>query len=67
MAGEVQTRMVRTSPPPHPRVESALVFDPSSHVGGDFCDLFSLRDGRLAAVVGDVVGHGVPAALLMAS
>jgi sigma-B regulation protein RsbU (phosphoserine phosphatase) len=51
----------------HPRLEAALVFDPSSHVGGDFCDLFELPDGRIAAAVGDVVGHGVAAALLMAS
>lgn len=67
LAGDVQTRMVRTRPPPHKHVEAALVFDPSSHVGGDFCDLFTLADGRFAAAVGDVVGHGVPAALLMAS
>lgn len=66
-AGAVQARMVRTAPPAHPQIESALVFEPSSHVGGDFCDIFKLGDGRLAAVVGDVVGHGVPAALQMAS
>lgn len=67
LAGEVQKRMIRTRAPRHPLVESAVLFDPSSHVGGDFCDLFTLADGRLAAAVGDVVGHGVPAALLMAS
>ncbi len=66
-AGAVQERMMRLPPPPHPRVDSARVFEPSFAVGGDFCDLFCLGDGRLAAVVGDVVGHGVPAALLMAS
>ncbi|MBU0616789.1 MAG: SpoIIE family protein phosphatase [Planctomycetes bacterium] len=66
-AGQVQARMVRTPPPEHHRLESALVFEPSSHVGGDFCDIFTLRDRHLAAVVGDVTGHGVPAALLMAS
>ena len=65
-AGEVQARMVRTPPPEHPRLDAALVFEPSSHVGGDFCDIFKLEDGRLAATVGDVVGHGMAAALLMA-
>jgi sigma-B regulation protein RsbU (phosphoserine phosphatase) len=67
MAGQVQARMVRTVPPEHAHLDSALMFEPTSHVGGDFCDMFTLRDGRLAAVVGDVTGHGVPAALLMAS
>ena len=66
-AGQVQTRMVLTPPPAHPKIESAMVFEPSSHVSGDFCDIFLLQDGRLAAVVGDVVGHGVPAALVMSS
>ena len=66
-AGQVQARMVRTPAPEHPRLDSALVFEPSWHVGGDFCDIFTLSDGRLAAVVGDVTGHGMPAALLMAS
>jgi sigma-B regulation protein RsbU (phosphoserine phosphatase) len=66
-AGQVQARMVHTPPPEHPKLASALVFEPSSYVGGDFCDILGLSDGRLAAVVGDVVGHGVPAALLMAS
>lgn len=67
LAGDVQERMIRIPPPEHPVLKTALVFQPSSHVGGDFCDFFTLPDGRLAAVVADVVGKGVPASLLMAS
>lgn len=33
--------------------------------GGDFYDAFALPDGRLAVVVGDVVGHDARAAALM--
>jgi sigma-B regulation protein RsbU (phosphoserine phosphatase) len=35
-------------------------------VGGDFYDLFTLSDGRIAILIGDVSGKGVSAALLMA-
>jgi sigma-B regulation protein RsbU (phosphoserine phosphatase) len=35
-------------------------------VGGDFYDIFELPDGRVAAVMGDVSGKGVSAALFMA-
>ena len=67
LAGDLQARMVRVPPPHHPRLETALVFNPSYDVGGDFCDFLSLGDGRLAAVVADVVGKGIPASLLMSS
>jgi PAS domain S-box-containing protein len=34
-------------------------------VGGDWYDAIELRDGRVAVVVGDVVGHGLRAAAMM--
>lgn len=67
LAGDLQARIIRTTPPRHPGVETALIFEPSYHVAGDFCDFLTLCDGRLAAVVADVVGKGIPASLLMAS
>ncbi|MEM7522728.1 MAG: SpoIIE family protein phosphatase [Pseudomonadota bacterium] len=38
---------------------------PAQEVGGDFFDFFDLPDGRVAAVIADVSGKGVPAALFM--
>src|SRR5207244_4260554 len=37
-----------------------------AEVGGDFYDAVPLPDGRLAVFIGDVMGHGVPAAAAMA-
>lgn len=67
LARDVQSRMIQSKVPTHPRVIAGRVYEPSSHVGGDFCDFLTLQDGRLAAIVADVSGKGVPASLLMAS
>ena len=57
----------RSLPPmPHPdRVEVATLLKPAREVGGDFYDLFTMADGRLAFAIGDVSGKGIPAALFM--
>jgi len=36
-------------------------------VGGDYCDVWRLSDGRIALAVGDVSGKGLAAAMLMAN
>lgn len=38
----------------------------ADEVGGDSFDMLELTDGRLLFSLGDVCGHGIPAALLMA-
>jgi serine phosphatase RsbU (regulator of sigma subunit)/ketosteroid isomerase-like protein len=43
------------------------IYRPATEVEGDFYDFFELQDGHLGIVVGDATGHGVPAALVMAS
>ena len=48
-------------------IDLALEYRPAMWVGGDYCDAWTLSDGRLVFAVGDVCGKGLPAALLMAS
>lgn len=41
-------------------------YSPALTVGGDYYDFIALPGGRVAVVLGDVAGKGVPAALLVA-
>ncbi len=65
LAGDLQARLIRGPAPEHPLVETAFAFHPTFEVAGDFCDRLELSDQRLVALVGDVVGKGIPASLLM--
>jgi sigma-B regulation protein RsbU (phosphoserine phosphatase) len=66
LAADVQRRMLPSEAPTYENLDIAARYDSSLELGGDFYDLIDL-DGWLGIVIGDVVGKGVPAALLMAS
>ena len=44
----------------------AALFEPATYAGGDFYDWFPTSLGHVAVCLGDVTGHGVGPALLMA-
>lgn len=48
-------------------VSANATMKPARYVGGDFYDYFRLDDGRVCAVIADVSGKGVSAALFMSS
>jgi serine phosphatase RsbU (regulator of sigma subunit)/pSer/pThr/pTyr-binding forkhead associated (FHA) protein len=61
-------RLLLASEPPCPQGYTLCVrLEPSTEVGGDLYDVIPLDDGCYAVVLGDVVGHGVGAAMLMAN
>ncbi|HOO16605.1 MAG TPA: SpoIIE family protein phosphatase [Phycisphaerae bacterium] len=64
LASDLQARMMCVPAPERSGIVTARVYQPSFGLGGDFCDIFTLCDGRLTAVVADVVGKGIPASLL---
>lgn len=66
LAADVQRRMLPSRVPQVPGVDLAARYVPSFELGGDFYDFIELN-GHLGLVVGDVVGKGVAAALLMAA
>ncbi|MBX3359725.1 MAG: SpoIIE family protein phosphatase [Phycisphaeraceae bacterium] len=66
LAANVQRRMLPRAMPTIPALDIAAKYQPTTELGGDFYDLIPLS-GNLGIVVGDVVGKGVPAALLMSA
>ncbi len=66
-AGEIQRKLL---PSEAPRIEGYALDGynlPCRTVGGDYYDFVPYPDGRVALLVGDVSGKGMPAALLMSS
>jgi CHASE2 domain-containing sensor protein/serine phosphatase RsbU (regulator of sigma subunit) len=49
-----------------PRVAVAAALEPAREVGGDLYDVFRVDDARVAFLVGDVAGKGLPGCLVMA-
>ncbi len=53
--------------PGRKEIDADALMEPAKEVGGDFYDIFFVDKDKLAFVVGDVSGKGVPAALFMAT
>jgi len=65
VARTIQQHMLPEAPPDIPELEVYGVNLPATAVGGDYFDWLPLGDDELVVVLGDVSGHGVPAAILM--
>src|SRR5271170_932312 len=66
-AAEIQGRLLPTKAPDVPGVDLAGYNAACRTVGGDYYDFLTYPDGRVALIVADVSGKGMPAALLMSS
>ncbi|WP_225845047.1 SpoIIE family protein phosphatase [Streptomyces sp. HPF1205] len=67
-AATLQRSMMPTRPPRLPGVRIAHHYRPGdrqAQVGGDWFDAIQLPGGRVALIVGDVMGHGLQAAAVM--
>lgn len=66
IAASVQKLLLPQYIPQAHSIDIATTYLPAQTIGGDLYDVFDLGGGRIAAIVADVSGHGVSAALLMA-
>ena len=64
-AAEIQSQFLPACAPQVPGVELAGFNASCRTIGGDYYDFLTYPDGRVAVMVGDVCGKGMPAALLM--
>ena len=66
MAHDLQMKLLPAGVELAPDADAAARVVPAESVGGDFYNFFRLGRGRVGALLGDVSGHGYPAALIMA-
>ncbi|HKI86594.1 MAG TPA: SpoIIE family protein phosphatase [Thermoanaerobaculia bacterium] len=66
IARDLQQSLLPAEIPRGDHVEFATLFQPSAAIGGDYFDILRIDDERIAVVIADVSGHGLPTGLRMA-
>ncbi|MBZ5553274.1 MAG: SpoIIE family protein phosphatase [Acidobacteriia bacterium] len=66
-AREIQQGLLPKEIPQIAGFEISGAWQPARAVGGDYYDVFKLSDTQIALCIADVVGKGMPAALLMSN
>ncbi|MBA7648616.1 hypothetical protein ES703_56404 [subsurface metagenome] len=65
LAGLVQRKMIPKKAPQIPGLDIAATYIPCFDVGGDFYDFLRISENCIVVLIADVIGKGVPAALMM--
>ena len=65
LAGVVQRRMIPEKAPLIPGLDIAAAYIPCFDVGGDLYDFLQVSDTCVVVAIADVIGKGIPAALMM--
>lgn len=65
LASQIQISSLPVNYPSSSAYSIFASMDPALDIGGDFYDFFPVDDDRVALVIADVSGKGIPAALMM--
>jgi serine phosphatase RsbU (regulator of sigma subunit) len=65
LAGLIQRKMIPEKAPSISGLDIAATYIPCYDVGGDFYDFLQLDENRIVIAIADVMGKGMPAALMM--
>jgi len=66
LIADLQRALLPAELPEIPTLDLAAYYRPAARAGGDYYDFFRQADGTWGLLVGDVSGHGSPAAVEMA-
>jgi sigma-B regulation protein RsbU (phosphoserine phosphatase) len=67
LAHDIQARLIPQEVGRGLEIDVGVCYEPAMWVGGDYCDVWRLENGRVAFAVGDVSGKGLPAAMIMSN
>jgi sigma-B regulation protein RsbU (phosphoserine phosphatase) len=62
---DIQLKLVNEAPPKLKGGKITGTSLPAKLIGGDYYDIYPLVNGKIRIVIGDVMGKGIPAAMLM--
>ncbi|MCM3390374.1 serine/threonine-protein phosphatase [Ureibacillus chungkukjangi] len=65
LAKNIQSALLNGEKPNLENGEVSGISIPARLIGGDYFDFYPLSNGKLRIVIGDVMGKGIPAAMLM--
>ncbi|WP_102346707.1 PP2C family protein-serine/threonine phosphatase [Bacillus sp. Marseille-P3661] len=65
LARNIQMKLLNGNQPTIEHSEVSGISIPARLIGGDYYDFYLLPNGKLRIVIGDVMGKGIPAAMLM--
>jgi sigma-B regulation protein RsbU (phosphoserine phosphatase) len=65
LAALIQRRMIPEKLPCICGLDMAAIYKPCFHIGGDLYDFIQLDDHTVAVAIADVIGKGIPAAMMM--
>ncbi len=67
LAGVIQRRMIPQKAPQVSGLDIAATYIPCFDVGGDFYDFLRISDSCISVAIADVIGKGIPAAIMTSS
>lgn len=65
LAGIIQRRMIPEKAPVIAGLDISAAYQPCFEIGGDLYDFIEINDHTLVVAVSDVIGKGIPAAMMM--